>query len=125
MRFKLPQHTLYVAKQPELCRLTDYERTFIREWCEKRYLDDLYAVQALIYWTRVKAAFLVSFLIREKNHELYMLICTHLALKWHGYDEVFKCDFFRDAKEICGSLGCTEHQQMEIDVLRELQWELS
>lgn len=121
---QLPSRTLYVRKTIELCKISDNERLFIRNWCLKRNLEEIYPVQALTYWIRVKASLLVSFIVREQNRELYMIICVHLALKWHGYDELFKCNFFGDMLELYPSLRCSEHQDMEIEVLRELQWEL-
>lgn len=121
---KLPAQTLYNRRKIELCKITDDERIFIRRWCAERNLEDLYPIQALTYWTRVKTSLLVSFILREQNRRLYMVICIHLALKWHGYDEMFKCNFYRDMKEVYPSLMCTEYHDMEIEVLRELQWEL-
>lgn len=121
---RLPDRTLYKRKDISLCTISDAERIFIRNWCATRNLEDMYAIQALTYWIRVKASLVVSFIVRKENRELYMIICIHIALKWHGYDEVFECDFFKDLKEICPFLRCSEHQDMEIEVLRELQWEL-
>lgn len=121
---RLPDQTLYKRKEINVCTVNDAERIFIRTWCIKRNLEDLYAIQALTYWVRVKASLVVSFLVRQENRELYMVICIHLALKWHGYDEVFKCDFYRDLKEIYPQIRCCEHQEMEVEILRELQWEL-
>lgn len=104
--------------------VSKYEREFMWTWCESRFLEGSFTVRALVYWIRVKSSLSVFFLLNDKNKELYMVICIHISMKWYGYDEMFKCNFLRDLKEIYKHLRVETHQDMEIQVLNALCWDL-
>ena len=112
---------LYEKKKTVLSRIPDDEREFFREWTESRNLENQYHVLALTYWMRVRAEIAVLFLLRDKR--MYMIVCIHIALKWLGYDEVYKCDFIRDLREL-NPVDPQEHGELEMEVLRALSWEL-
>lgn len=76
---------------------------------------------ALTYWMRVRSKIWTSFFIHPK--ELYMISCIHIALKWLGYDEVLKCDFIKDLREI-SEITMDTHQEIEFLILGELGWNL-
>lgn len=101
--------------------VTDEERAYFVDWVEKRNLDKQYLVLALTYWMRVKSRIWTCFLKHRK--ELYMVVCIHIALKWLGYDEVSKCDFVKDLRQI-SPVTAEDHQGMEFVVLSELEWDL-
>ena len=114
----------YKVKPTELSKISEVEREFIWNWCERRNLDDIYAVVALTYWVRAKAEIAVNFFFQEENKKLYMLICVHLSLKWLGYDEDHKCDFFADLTDVCREMKPERHRGMEIELLMALNWEM-
>lgn len=121
---KLPEPTLYKNSGGEtLANVSEEEREFIWKWCEVRHLDDIFAVVALTYWVRARADVAVNFFFRDSYKRLYMVLCIHLALKWLGYDEENKCDFLKDLVEI-EAVEPKRHQQMEIELLRALNWEM-
>lgn len=70
---------------------------------------------------RVRSKIWTYFLQRPK--ELYMIVCIHIALKWLGYDEVLKCNFVKDLREIAPTTK-EVHQEMEFLILSELGWDL-
>lgn len=115
---------LYKKTECSLSRVRDDERDYIRMWCTKRYIDDSYAIRAIIYWIRVRSSLAVFFMLRENNRELYMIICIHVAMKWQGYDEIYKCDYLRDLRMVDPRLASIVHQDMEYHVLTSLGWEL-
>lgn len=111
-------------KRTTLSNVPETEREFIWEWCESRNLDDIFAVVALTYWVRARAEVAVDFLLEENNKRLYMVLCIHVALKWLGYDEQYKCDFFADLVCVHKAIKAQQHQRMEIDLLKALNWEM-
>ena len=111
-------------KQVSLSNVSDTEREFIWEWCESRNLDDIFAVVALTYWVRARAEVAVDFLLEAENKRLYMVLCIHIALKWLGYDEQHKCDFFADLVGVHKGIKAEQHRRMEIDLLKALSWEM-
>jgi len=104
--------------------ITSHERDFIRNWCTTRNVDHSYAIRALLYWLRVKSHISVFFLLKKNNRELYMVICIHLSMKWQGYDEMFKCTFIKDLREIDIEISPVSQQDMEFQVLKNLNWNL-
>lgn len=101
--------------------VTDEERAFFFEWGTKRKLEKQYVVLAIIYWMRVRSKIWTSFLERPK--QIYMIVCIHIALKWLGYDEVLKCNFIKDLREV-GPITMEMHQSIEVMILSELCWDL-
>ncbi len=101
--------------------VTDEERAFFFEWATKRNLEKQYVVLSITYWMRVRSKIWTCFLQRPK--ELYMIVCIHIALKWLGYDEVMKCNFVKDLREIAPTTK-EVHQEMEFLILSELGWDL-
>lgn len=101
--------------------VTDEERAFFLEWSTKRNLEKQHVVLALTYWMRVRSKIWTCFLIRPKT--FYMIACIHIALKWTGYDEVLKCNFIEDLREI-ESITMDAHQEIEFMILGELGWDL-
>ena len=101
--------------------VTDEERAFFFEWGAKRNLEKQYVVLAIIYWMRVRSKIWTSFLERPK--QFYMIVCIHIALKWLGYDEVLKCNFIKDLREV-GPITMETHQSLEVMILSELHWDL-
>lgn len=127
---RYPEATLYRKSGEEeensLSTISEVEREFIWNWCENRHLDDVFAVVAMTYWVRARADVAINFLFNDNNKRVYMVLCIHLALKWLGYDEENKCDFFKDLVELVGKhfLRPVEHQRMEVDLLKALKWEM-
>lgn len=115
---------LYKKSAGILSATSEEERGFVWGWCERRYLEDIFAVVALTYWVRCKAEIAVNFLLNEKNRELYMVICIHIAMKWLGYDEDHKCDFLKDLVDVYQEVKPRSHRRMEIEILEALNWEL-
>ena len=112
---------LYEKKDTKLSKIPDDEREFFREWVTTRHIEEPYLLLALSYWMRVRADIATMFLVKEKR--LYMVVCIHTALKWLGYDEVYKCNFIGDLREI----QCITHQDhvdLEFEILRGLSWDL-
>ena len=70
---------------------------------------------------RVRSKIWTQFLVHPK--EFYMIVCIHVALKWLGYDEILKCDFVKDLREIA-PVTMDVHQEIEFMVLSELGWDL-
>ena len=119
------QNGFYAETRMELSKVSEAEREFFWNWCGSRHLDDIFAVVALTYWVRARAEVAVSFLFNDKNSTLYMVLCIHLALKWLGYDEENKCNFYKDLVDVVGvDLKPEVHQQMEMDLLKALNWEM-
>lgn len=121
---RIPDVKFYNKKEIALSKISEVEREFIWNWCQKRNLDDVFPVVALTYWTRAKAEVAVDFLLKPENKDLYMVLCIHISLKWLGYDEEYKCDFFKDLVEVDQHLKPDIHRQMEIDLLKALNWEM-
>jgi len=61
--------------------------------------------------------------IHDRQH-LYMILCVHLALKYLGYEEVFRCNFYADLGEVCPSITVNRHQAMEWELFRTLNFDL-
>ncbi|CAM9092365.1 unnamed protein product [Ectocarpus sp. 12 AP-2014] len=101
--------------------VTDEERAFFLEWATKRHIEKQFVVLALTYWMRVRSKIWTCFLIRPK--QLYMIACIHIALKWLGYDEILKCNFIKDLREV-EPLTKEAHQEIEFLILGELGWDL-
>lgn len=103
--------------------VTDEERAFFLEWVTKRNLEQAYFVLALTYWMRVKSSIWAYMFLNEHPKEFYMIVCMHIALKWLGYDEVLKCNFVEDLREVA-AVTMDTHQKIEFLVLSELGWDL-
>jgi len=112
---------LYEKNLSKLSGISDEERSFFHHWVRARHLDDEYLILSLTYWMRVRAGLATLFLVRDKR--IYMILCLHIALKWLGYDEVYKCNFIEDIREVY-NVNPQEHSELEMEVLRELSWEL-
>lgn len=121
---QFPERRLYKDGEIVVTTISDLERNFFRDWCHKRHLDDVYRIKALTYWIRVKSSVSVNFILDEVNRRLYMILCIHISLKWLGYDEEFKCNFVNDLRQELSSLRPDQHQDMEMELLRELNWKL-
>lgn len=120
----VPEVTLYKNEGGQtLSKVSEVEREFIWNWCEIRWLDEIFAVVALTYWVRARADVAVNFFFNDNYKTLYMVLCIHLSLKWLGYDEENKCDFFKDLVEI-ELIEPKIHQRMEIELLKALNWEM-
>ena len=118
------ERKLYKKSPGVLSSTSEFERDFVWGWCGSRFLDDIFPVVALTYWIRCKADVAVNFLLNEKNRELYMVICIHVAMKWLGYDEDHKCDFRKDLLDVYGEVKPEAHRRMEIEILEALNWEM-
>lgn len=70
---------------------------------------------------RVRSKIWANMLIKGHPKEFYMIVCIHLALKWLGYDEVLKCNFVQDLREVA-AVTMVVHQEIEFLVLIELGW---
>ena len=103
----------------------DSDRKFFLDWCFSRNLETMYAIQGLVYWLRAKAHLGPFLQLRETNRAVYMVLCIHLSLKWWGYDEMFKCCFINDLREISSSITVLEHQSKEFQLLEVLGFRLS
>jgi hypothetical protein len=114
----------HVNKDETLSSISEEEREFVWSWCSQRNLDDVFAVVALTYWIRAKAHVAVNFVVEGSSRAVYMVLCIHLSLKWLGYDEDHKCNFFSDIKEVWQDAKPYQHRGMEIDLLRSLNWEM-
>jgi len=101
--------------------VTDEERAFFLEWVTKRNIEKTYFVLSLTYWMRVRSKIWTHVLIHPK--EFFMIVCIHIALKWLGYDEVLKCNFVKDLRDIA-PVTVETHQEIEMLVLSELGWDL-
>lgn len=112
---------LYEKKDSKLSRIPDDERKFFREWVTTRHIEEQYLLLALSYWMRVRAELATMFLVKDKR--LYMVVCIHTALKWLGYDEVYKCNFIKDLRDI-ECISHQDHVDLEFEILRGLSWEL-
>lgn len=125
-KYKHIPYSLHVHTDISLSPVTEYERGFINDWCRSRRIDESYSTQSLVYWIRVKRHLSVTLMLREKNVDLYMVICIHLALKWQGYEEATdsKCPFYNDLLKIYPDLTKVEHSSMEFELLTFLNWEL-
>ena len=118
------KNVLYKEVFCSVASINNQERIYLWEWCRSRNIDDGFIVQAVIYWIRIKNKVSVFFSLRNSNKELYMILCIQLSLKWHGYDEMYKCNFIHDLKEIYPDMTPDEHCRMEIEILNLLGWEL-
>jgi len=76
------------------------------------------------YWLRCKSHLYASFLRFSEAKNLYMILCVHLALKYLGYEEVFRCNFYADLGEVCPSITVNRHQAMEWELFRTLNFDL-
>ncbi|CAM9103176.1 unnamed protein product [Ectocarpus sp. 8 AP-2014] len=117
--YQEPVETVETVASP----VTDGERAFFLEWVTKRNVGKQYFVLALTYWMRVRSKIWANMLIKEHPKEFYMIVCIHIALKWLGYDEVLKCNFVRDLREVA-AVTMDAHQNIEFLLLSELGWNL-
>jgi len=117
------ENRLYKDSGCKLSAITEDERDYIRRWCSRRYIDDPYAIRAIILWIRVKSSLAVFFMLNKTNKLVYMIICIHLSMKWQGYTEICKCDFIKDLREIDSELSSSTHQEMEFQVITNLNWD--
>jgi len=78
---------------------------------------------ALTYWMRTRSQVAVFFVICKPNKSLYMILCIHLALKWLG-DEYNRCRFLNDLKEVYPHMTGNKYEEMEIELLWALNWEM-
>lgn len=101
--------------------ITKQERDFVWSWCRTRNLDDVYTVLALTLWVRAKPRVCPHDRDITANF-IYMVSCIHLALKYLGYDEIARCNFFADIKQINTQYTFKKHQQVELTLLRALEW---
>ncbi|CAN0192329.1 unnamed protein product, partial [Laminaria digitata] len=86
---------------------------------------------AIVYWIRIKnsACIRFFFITRCKQRTIYfvlrMILCIHLSLKWHGYDEMYNCEFLYDLKSVFPDMNAKEHCcKMEVEILNSLDWKL-
>ncbi|ACH46772.1 unknown [Feldmannia species virus] len=100
------------------------EKDFVWTWCRERHLDDVYTVLALTIWIRVKPGITVFFLLDDRRKATYMVACVHIALKYLGYDELAKCDFLRDIRQVDPGASTEYHQNIEIQILEILDWKI-
>lgn len=117
--YALYQQPVEIVASP----VTDEERAYFLEWVTERNLQKEYFVLALTYWMRVRSKIWANMLIKEHPKEFYMIVCIHVALKWLGYDEVLRCNFVQDLREVA-AVTMDAHQEIEFLVLSELGWNL-
>jgi len=117
------ENRLYKDSGCRLTEITSEERDYIRKWCSERYIDDPYAIRAIILWIRVKSSLSVFCILKKTNKLLYMIICIHLSMKWQGYTEICKCNFLKDLREVDSELSVSSHQEMEFHVITNLNWD--
>ncbi|AAR26968.1 FirrV-1-I3 [Feldmannia irregularis virus a] len=106
------------------CIILPNEREFMWTWTRTRSLDDVYAVLASTIWIRIKdQVALFSFSIRSDSvKEVYLIVCIHIAMKYLGYDEVFRCNFVHDLVQVSPTMDAHTHQRLEFEVLHALDW---
>ena len=118
----IPEVKFYKDRVNTLSTIPEVEREFFWNWCEIRHLDGVFPVVALTYWVRARSDVAVNFLLDDSNKSLYMVLCIQIALKWLGYDEDHKCEFFKDLVELNPSIQPYEHRRMEYHLLVALNW---
>ena len=103
--------------------ISEEERLFFYHWTGSRYLENKYMILAMTYWMRIKGPMGTFLMIGHKEH--YMIICIHLALKWLAYEEEHdkKCNFLADLRQVA-PIRPEEHQSIELEILKNLSWEL-
>lgn len=121
---KLPDRQLFDDLPLLVSSITAEERLFLREWCQARSVGDNYVVVATTFWLRCKSHTYASSLMFAEAKKVYMILCIHLTLKHLGYEEVHKCNFFADLKEVYPSMTAHMHQDMEWEVFRCLNFDL-
>lgn len=120
----LPARLLYRDLPLVLTSVTEEERFFLRDWCQTRNLTENYIVVATTYWLRCKGHAYASFLKFAEAKDLYLVLCIHLTLKHLGYEELHRCNFLADLKELYPSINPREHREMEWEVFRFLNFDL-
>lgn len=121
---KLPDRQLYNDVPLLVTRVTDEERLFLKEWCEKRHLGSNYILVSTTYWLRSKSHTYASSLMFPEAKRLYMILCIHLTLKHLGYEEIHKCNFMFDLLEVYPSITSEKHREMEWELFRHLNFDL-
>lgn len=116
------EKTFMENKDLVLSKIPEVEREYIWDWCKSRHLDDIFPVVALTYWTRARVHIAIEFLVKPGMKDIYMVICIHIGLKWLGYDEAHRCNFFKDLTDINEHLHPETHRKMEMDLLKALDW---
>jgi len=117
------ENRLYNHSECRLSVVPSDERVYIRNWCSSRYLEDSYAIRAIIFWVRIRSSLSVFFMLKNTNKMVYMVLCIHIAMKWQGYTETHKCDFLGDLRKIDPGLSSCSHQEMEFHVITNLNWD--
>ena len=121
---KLPERQLFNDLPLLLSSITDTERSFIRQWCAARHLQEHYIVVATTYWLRCKSHAYTSSLMFPEAKKVYMILCIHLSLKHLGYEEIHKCNFLADLKEVYAWMKPEKHQEMEWELFRYLNFDM-
>lgn len=116
-RREYPFHDKYPTSFAEI---TEDERHFVWEWCRVRRLDTVVSVLSLTFWLRCKN----SFDPPQFDAKVYMVVCSHLALKWLGYDEVFTMPYLEDLQFEDRTLIPSQHRKIEVEILKALHWDL-
>lgn len=111
-------------KSREEIQILPSEREFVWTWTRTRFLDDTFAVLASTIWIRIKdQVALFSFSIRsDSKKEVYLIVCIHIAMKYLGYDELFRCNFVQDFVQVSVPMDAETHQRLEFEVLHALGW---
>lgn len=121
---KFPERQLFNDVPLVLTSITEKERSFIRQWCAARHLGEHYIVVATTYWLRCKSHAYPSLLMFPEAKKVYMILCIHLSLKHMGYEEIHKCNFLADLKEVYACIKPVTHQQMEWELFRYLNFDM-
>jgi hypothetical protein len=119
----LTTYPMYQKSKTSISSISEQERLFFYHWTGSRHLEQKYMLLAMTYWMRIKSPLGTFFLVNHKEH--YMIICIHLAIKWLAYEEENdkKCNYLEDLKQVA-PLRSSDHQNMELEILKSLNWEL-
>lgn len=123
-RRTFPTRLLYKDLPLALTCVTEEERFFLRDWCQTRNLSENYIVVATTYWLRCKGHAYTSFFKFAEAKDVYLVLCIHLTLKHLGYEELYKCNFFADLRELYPRMKPREHREMEWELFRYLNFDL-
>ncbi len=94
--------------------ITNEERHFFHAYAVRHGLDEVIALQSLVYWYRIKNS--LQF-IHDK--EVYMILCLHLATKF--LSEEYKISFSTELKNIIGKdYNYSKHVELEYLVFSSL-----
>jgi hypothetical protein len=98
--------------------IAEAEREFIIKKGRYYKCEEEVITQALIYWFRVKR----NLFLMIKMHDVYpfLLICLHLAMKYHC--ECYDFEIYYDDFKLLNGSSRDFHRNMEMTVLKSLHF---